>query len=669
MVCGPGRHVVLGIWLSSALFLLCLTSANDHGFLGMAPKDNTIWLAQAISRVHPSHPRAMPHTLPKLRAHDTPTLATVRPVRTMEHQARTNAVLIRGGLQDGPAIANIHMQLWTVAKVLFVPLVAHIAMTFAILRQRHALSTMAMSSTFGMLQKNSQPSRTQRFFSMVSQMAYRSSLVAMGVVAGMSLVGPAAAMVGTTSATVTVSSASVLPRVALWASLFTVAAAFHSAEVAITTLWPWKVKEFAEDEGSDSLFHYLAQDITRVLTTIIVASTICTVYGTAIISTVIADVCVTSKGIAIATAGLTAFTLFFQELVPKALGVSNAELVARAMVPTIAALSYVLNPIGMVFGWSSKALLQLLGFKYQDSGVVTGKELRFLLEGARVSGSVEKEEAKMITGVLDLHGTKVCEVMTPRVDMVAIERTKTLRDLMELVHQSKFSRIPVYGVNLDTIVGVVLARSIFAYALAPSVGDATEFGVHNNPAFQNQAFRDLSAVLVEQEMEPTYFVPEGMTVPNVLEEMRKRRLHLALVVDEYGGTSGVVTLEDLLEEIVGEIYDEDDTEERQNDNALIQILPQDPVEVNERKVRYAIRGEAELKNVIEALQLELGPGNDDFVTISGLLCARAGYIPQVGDLVTVPPYVFDIKDADERRIISVIAVAPANVIANDFGTF
>jgi len=446
-----------------------------------------------------------------------------------------------------------------------------------------------------------------------------------------------------------------LPRVGLWLCLFSIATAFHSAESAITTLWPWKVKEFAEDEGVDSPFHYLSQDITRVLTTILVASTICTVYGTAIITTVIAQVCSTPKAIAAATIGLTAFSLFFQELMPKALGVSNAELVARAMVPIIAALSYVLNPIGMVFGWASKAVLRLLGLNYKDSGIVTDKELRFLLEGARVSGGVEMEEAQMIEGVLDLHDTKVCEVMTPRVDMVAIERKKTLRDLLEVVHASKFSRIPVYDTDVDNVVGVILGRSILSYAVMSSLKSEPSLpGVPRS----KEAFIDLSTVLVEQEMEPTYFVPETMTVSNVLAEMRKRRLHMALVVDEYGGTSGVVTLEDLLEEIVGEIYDEDDTEERVKDDALIQMLPMETAD--DLEVRYAIRGEAELSDVVEILQLELLPGADDFVTLSGFLCDRAGSIPEVGDLITVPPYVFNIKEADERRIISVIAVAPNN---------
>jgi Mg2+/Co2+ transporter CorB len=236
--------------------------------------------------------------------------------------------------------------------------------------------------------------------------------------------------VGTASAVEAgVEAGPILPRVLLWLCLFSVATAFHSAETAITTLWPWKVREFAEDEGEGSPFQYLANDITKVLTTILVASTICTVYGTAIITTVISQVYTSSKSVAMATAALTAFSLFFQELMPKALGVSNAELVARAMVPIIALLSIILNPIGLVFGWASKALLRLLGLKYTDSGIVTDKELRFLLEGARVSGGVQYEEAQMIEGVLDLQGTKVVEVMTPRVEMVARKEADAARPL------------------------------------------------------------------------------------------------------------------------------------------------------------------------------------------------------------------------------------------------
>ena len=657
MALNSGHNVIPGTTLLMVTLLVCPAASNGQGALMSGPGGNTLWHAQAATRMQFNHLRHGATASPQTRVHSKPVSAMVESLQPTHDQAYINEVPLQGNLQDGPTVSNMHTNIWDVAKLLYVPLATLIMGILVTIRQRQALTILAMSSMSGVLPKGRQPSGRKRHLTVVLQAVHRLSLIVVGVVAGMSMVGPAAATVTASSAT-TNALAAVLARVALWSVLFGVSSAFHAAEVAITTLWPWKVKEFAEDEGKGSPFHYLAEDITRVLTTILVASTICTVYGTAIITTVIAEVCVTPKGIAIATAGLTAFSLFFQELTPKALGVANAELVARTMVPMIAALSYVLNPIGIVFGGASKALLQILGLKTEDSGIVTDKELRLLLEGARVSGTVEMEEAQMIQGVLNLDDTKVCEVMTPRVDMVAIERSKTLRDLLELIHVSKFSRIPVYKESLDKIVGVVLARSIFNHALTPSDSDSTALTLHSSPA--NQAFRDLSTILVKEEMEPTYFVPETMTVSNVLEQMRKRRLHLALVVDEYGGTSGVVTLEDLLEEIVGEIYDEDDVlSHRQNGGGLIKILPRDPMK---DEVRYAIRGEAELKNVEEVLRLKLVSGNDDFVTLSGLLCARAGYIPQPGDLITVPPYVFNIKDADQRRIISVIAVAPMSAL-------
>jgi CBS domain containing-hemolysin-like protein len=524
--------------------------------------------------------------------------------------------------------------------------------------------------------------------------------------------------VGTASAVEAgVEAGPILPRVLLWLCLFSVATAFHSAETAITTLWPWKVREFAEDEGEGSPFQYLAYDITKVLSTILVASTICTVYGTAIITTVISQVYTSSKSVAMATAALTAFSLFFQELMPKALGVSNAELVARAMVPIIALLSIILNPIGLVFGWASKALLRLLGLKYTDSGIVTDKELRFLLEGARVSGGVQYEEAQMIEGVLDLQGTKVVEVMTPRVEMVAIERRQTLRDLWEVIDESKFSRIPVYDTDIDNIVGVIMARCLLSYAImeveqddtqesdtiveaeaqeaqeidmdaasAQAVSEVPERSTPgligppalvsraktrerqratSTPAARRQAFADLDNVKVEDKMEQPYFVPETMVVSNVLKEMRKRRMHIALVVDEYGGTSGVVTLEDLLEEIVGEIYDEDEEEQERELDQLIRLLP--PSDLAKDTIQYQIRGEAELSDVTQTLGIELTEEDlgNGFVTVSGFLCAKAGAIPEVGDLIAVPPYIFNVRECDERRILDLLAVRTKENLGSD----
>ncbi|KAG5182379.1 hypothetical protein JKP88DRAFT_269899 [Tribonema minus] len=411
-----------------------------------------------------------------------------------------------------------------------------------------------------------------------------------------------------------------MSRLTLWCVLFSISAALHSAEIAITTLYPWKVKEFAEEEGEKSPFRVLNQDITRVLTTILVATTICSIYSAALFTNLAIQL-FGAKGLAYATAALTTVTLFFGELMPKALGVNNAEMVARRMVPIINLMAVFLSPIGKGFSWVSKLVLTLMGFKSTHGDAVSEEELRLIVSGAKQSGGIEREEASMVESVLDLQDTKVTKVMRPRTEVVAIESNSTMASLYTIVNETMYSRIPVFEGAIDRIIGVVLSKELLDFIPDPS---------------------QLETVAVRERMEPTYFVPETMPVWNVLEEMRKRRLHMAIVVDEYGGTAGIVTLEDIIEEVVGEIYDEEDDDYTVEENYIIA----------NGDGSFNIHGMADLEQVCTALDFPQVTEDDlrDFGTLSGYLCSQAGEIPAVEDVIMVGRYIFTITLADERRV-------------------
>jgi putative hemolysin len=182
-------------------------------------------------------------------------------------------------------------------------------------------------------------------------------------------------------------------------------------------------------------------------------------------------------------------------------------------------------------------ILRFFGVSSDGEGKVSEEELRLIIMGARQSGGIEKVEAKMVEGVLDLQDMRVSEVMKPRINVEALDANATLTHFLHVVNKTKYSRFPVFEGEIDHIVGVAIAKDLLGV-------EASSF----------------DTTRVREIMEPTYFVPESMRVQMVLEEMRRRRLHMAIVVDEYGGTAGVVTLEDILEEVVGEIYDEGDSE-------------------------------------------------------------------------------------------------------------
>jgi putative hemolysin len=377
----------------------------------------------------------------------------------------------------------------------------------------------------------------------------------------------------------------------IFLSLFTVLALLHACEIAITTLYPWKVREFAEEEeksGKSGTFKVLNEDITRVLTTILVTSTASSIFATTLFTHLVASM-FGARGERYGALALTGLTLFFVELLPKSIGVTNAEAVARVMVPPVNVISTVVSPLGISLSWLAKKTLLMIGLKDKgDGSSISDSQLRLIVTGARDSGTIDHGEQEMIQGVLDLQTRRVKEIMKPRVEMIAVPQTMSVANVLGVVRESGYSRIPVYEGEIDNIVGIVLAKSVLDFFVkgvlidddvsvqipetngakkVPVEGDETEDGSGSTPAYA----RSLTGVELASRMqtsiedagliESCYFVPETANGWSVLQEMRRRRVHMAIIVDEYGGTEGLVSLEDIVEEVVGEIYDEDDVSE------------------------------------------------------------------------------------------------------------
>ena len=321
------------------------------------------------------------------------------------------------------------------------------------------------------------------------------------------------------------------------------------------------------------------------------------------------------------------FFLFFGEILPKALAVHSPARVARFMVPYIRGLSLIVFPIGKLLASVSSFILRVFNLQMESDVAVSEQELRLIVAGADRSGSIEKYESQIIRNVLDLEEMYVREVMIPRVDIVAIEEDSSLQEFLKVENESKFSRIPVFDETVDNITGVVYAKSILECLYKET--DIAEM---------------LGRKKVKELARGPYFVPESMSVWNVLEEMRKRELHLAIVVDEYGGTSGLVTLEDILEEI---IYDEcDDIEDTVEEEGIREV----------GKENFEIDGQADLDLVAEVLGIKLDEEDlKEYGTISGYLCDEMDGIPDVGEEIVVGGVRFRVTQADDRRILMVNA--------------
>lgn len=239
------------------------------------------------------------------------------------------------------------------------------------------------------------------------------------------------------------------------------------------------------------------------------------------------------------------------------------------------------------------------------------EEIQTFIEEAQEEGIIETKERKLLKSVVEFGDTFVREIMTPRVDMAAIKSDTTIEKLRELVIKEKRSRVPVYKDRVDNIEGIVIAKDLLEYA---------------DDKFKNDS--------IEPLIRSVYYVPESMKVSELLNELQKRKQKLAVVVDEHGGVSGLVTMEDLVEEIVGEIQDEYDREE-------IQIIERGPSD-------YIVSGDAEVEEIEELFDLEFA--EDSYITIGGLITHHLGRLPEIGEKVQIKNLSLEILEVDQKTI-------------------
>ncbi|KAL5219464.1 hypothetical protein ABZP36_020148 [Zizania latifolia] len=389
------------------------------------------------------------------------------------------------------------------------------------------------------------------------------------------------------------------------AVLLSLSAFFSMAETSITTLWPWKVRELAEKEPENGVFKMLRSDVTRFLTTILIGTTVVNIGATAIV-TEAATAMFGEAGVSAATGVMTVAILLLTEITPKSVAVHNATEVARFVVRPVAWLSLILYPVGRIVTFLSMGMLKILGLKGRSEPYVTEDELKLMLRGAELSGAIAEDEQDMIENVLEIKDTHVREVMTPLVDVVAIDATATLIDFKNLWETHQYSRVPVFEERIDNIVGIAYAMDMLEYV---------------------EEVEKLKEITVKEIAHmPTYFVPDSMSVWNLLREFRIRQVHMAVVLNEYGGTIGIVTLEDVVEEIVGEIFDENDSKEEIQKKTGYIVMRDDGT--------FDVDANTSIDQLSEELGVKIPEGHQ-YETVSGFVCESFGYIPEEGGKMLV----------------------------------
>jgi CBS domain containing-hemolysin-like protein len=324
-------------------------------------------------------------------------------------------------------------------------------------------------------------------------------------------------------------------------------------------------------------------------------------------------------GAALALVVVTYLHVVFGELTPKAAALNHPEALARWLAPPLLFFAWITTPFTYFLNKSSQVILRALGQEKAGSeeAVHSPEEIRLLVEQSQESGQMLAHDADMIDAVFEFSEKNAREVMTPRTELVALPVEATLSEVLGVVQESGLSRYPVYDESIDNIIGVVLAKDLLKL-LAPRA---------NTEAF------DLPSI-----MRPVHVIPGSREVEEVLADFKRLKEHMAVVLDEYGGTAGVVTMEDLLEEIVGEILDEYDT-------------PEDAeAPLHTRAGDTLVPGSTHIGELNEHFSLTIP--DEDFTTIGGYVFGVLGRLPVVGDRVIAGGAIFTVREMDGRRIES-----------------
>jgi CBS domain containing-hemolysin-like protein len=404
-----------------------------------------------------------------------------------------------------------------------------------------------------------------------------------------------------------------------------VSAFFSAAETALTSLGDARVSALVERGGRAGALLALWRDHPdRVLTALLLGNTLVNV-SMGSLTTLMAVEAGFHDALAVVTGATTFLLLVFGEVTPKTFAKRYSRSVALVLMPLVALIYFLLWPLVMLLVQFPRALTFLARLSPEPPvSSVTSQELEYLIELGARHGSLDKEKEQLLNSVLAFTEVLVKEIMVPRTQVVALAESADYDQVLKLATESELSRIPVYRETMDEITGVLYVKLLLADArknAAPAQFQLTRY------------------------VRKPFFVPEVMKVSRLLTEMQRRKTHLAVVVDEFGGTSGIVTLEDVVEEIVGEIHDESDVEDKK-----LKVLS-DGVVVADAQVS--------IRELEEHLAIEF-PEEGDYETLGGFLTATAGRVPPTGSLVVWGGLTFTVKLADERRVHKVeIARKPA----------
>ena len=403
-------------------------------------------------------------------------------------------------------------------------------------------------------------------------------------------------------------------------ALLVLSALFSSSETALTTVNRIRIRTLA-GQGDKRAMTLLAvlQNPEKMLSVILIGNNVVNLYASSLATTVTLSL-FGSKMVGVATGILTLAVLVFGEVAPKTMASRNAEQIALRAAGPVKVLMWLFTPLVFVVNNLARLVMKLFGADRPGKReLMTAEELRTIVQVGHEDGVIENSERKMIDNVFDFGDRSARDIMIPRIDMTCIDIEASKEELMEVVREEQYTRIPVYKDTADTIVGILNVKDLLFRA-------------------PEKNFR------IAELMRKPLFTYEQKKTSELMVEMRKNYTNLAIVLDEYGVTAGMVTMEDILEEIVGEIRDEYDRDE---EKSIRRIAPN----------TYLIEGNVKIDDVNEVLQLHLA--SEDYESIGGYVLEQLEHFPKEGECVTKGGISFTVTRMEQTRIAEVkLSLAP-----------
>ncbi len=396
--------------------------------------------------------------------------------------------------------------------------------------------------------------------------------------------------------------------------LILLSAFFSSAETALVTVNKIRMRSLMEEGNKRAeLVNRITDDSGKMLSAILIGNNIVNLTASSLATTLTADV-FGSQFIAYATGLLTLLILIFGEVTPKTLATIHADKISLSYAPVISFLMWILTPLIWIVNKLSMIVLAMLRVNPNDKGAsITENELRTIVEVSHEEGVIETEEKQMINNVFDFGDSQARDVMIPRIDMTFADINSTYQEIIDIFRSEKYTRLPVYEGTTDNVVGIINVKDLLLY------DSHDEFDV-----------RDI--------LREPYYAYEFKKTSELMEELKKTSNNITIVLDEYGSTVGMITLEDLLEEIVGEIRDEYDEDEK------------DPIE-KISDTEYVVAGMTKLDDFNERIGMHLE--SEEYDSVGGLIIELLDRLPEEGDKIQLPGLELDVDKLDKNRIESV----------------